>query len=184
VRLVPPSPALETGGVRLRTFDAADAPAIAEACADPDIGRFTFMKQGQTEADARAWIAERTTLWDQGVARFAIEDAQLHTFLGQVGLETRDEYRSGELFYWVVAPGRGNAVAPNAVALVCDWAFGIGVERIALLTHVDNHASQRVAVKCGFTREGVLRAYVPFKGSRPDLVSWSLLPSDRRPWHT
>lgn len=34
-----------------------------------------------------------------------------------------------------------------------------------------------------FTREGVLRAYEPFKGQRPDVVWWSLLPADDRPRH-
>jgi RimJ/RimL family protein N-acetyltransferase len=47
-----------------------------------------------------------------------------------------------------------------------------------LLVHPENEASNRLAEKLGFTREGVLRGYEPFKGRRPDLVSWSLLPGD------
>jgi RimJ/RimL family protein N-acetyltransferase len=66
---------------------------------------------------------------------------------------------------------------------VADWVFSKGVERLFLLVHPENGPSNRVAERCGFIREGVLRAYEPIKGRRPDLVSWSLLPQDPRPWH-
>ena len=95
-----------------------------------------------------------------------------------------DRYLSAEAYYWVLASERGRGVASTALALVADWAFDGGVERLFLLTHLENEASQRVASRCGFTREGVLRGFEPFKGSRPDLVSWSLLRDDARPWRT
>ena len=44
----------------------------------------------------------------------------------------------------------------------------------------DNLASQRVAERCGFTREGVLRSQLPFKGGRRDSVVFSLLPGELR----
>jgi RimJ/RimL family protein N-acetyltransferase len=44
----------------------------------------------------------------------------------------------------------------------------------------DNDASQRVAERCGFTREGVLRSHTPFKGGRRDTVLFSLLPGELR----
>ena len=45
---------------------------------------------------------------------------------------------------------------------------------------VDADASQRVAERCGFTREGVLRSFEERKGRRYDVVAFSLLPSDLR----
>ena len=42
----------------------------------------------------------------------------------------------------------------------------------------DNVASQRVAERCGFTREGLMRAHLPFKGGRRDTVLYSRLPGD------
>ena len=43
---VPPKPRMQGGGVALRPFRASDAAAVASACRDPDILRFTFMKDG------------------------------------------------------------------------------------------------------------------------------------------
>lgn len=179
----PPTPALQSGPLVLRSFRIQDAKAVSAACADPEIVRFTFMPAGISEADAGEWITSRNASW--GTApRFAIADARNDRVLGQVGMAWSDRYLSAEAYYWVLASERGRGVASTALALVADWAFDGGVERLFLLTHLENEASQRVASRCGFTREGVLRGFEPFKGSRPDLVSWSLLRDDARPWRT
>jgi len=41
-------------------------------------------------------------------------------------------------------------------------------------------ASQRVAERCGFTREAVLRSHLPFRGGRRDTVVYGLLPGELR----
>ena len=47
---------------------------------------------------------------------------------------------------------------------------------------LENVASQRVAERAGFTREGVLRAYNGRRdGTRADAVVYSLLPQDLAP---
>jgi ribosomal-protein-alanine N-acetyltransferase len=74
-------------------------------------------------------------------------------------------------------------VASQGLGLVTDWGFSKGIERLFLLIHPENRASNRLVAKMGFVREGILRAYEPVKDQRPDLVSWSLLPNDQRLWH-
>ena len=61
------------------------------------------------------------------------------------------------------------------------WAFStLGVARLELTCGPDNEASQRVALRCGFVREGVLRSHMPFKGTRRDTIVFSLLPGELR----
>jgi RimJ/RimL family protein N-acetyltransferase len=70
-------------------------------------------------------------------------------------------------------------VATRALALVARHAFDeLGADRVQLTTEPNNLASQRVAEKAGFTREGVLRSLLEFKGRRRDAVMFSLLPED------
>jgi RimJ/RimL family protein N-acetyltransferase len=71
----------------------------------------------------------------------------------------------------------GQAVrGPPALAR---WAFAeLGLARLELTCGPDNEASQRVAERAGFSREGILRSHVPFKGSRRDSVLYSLLPGE------
>lgn len=144
--------------------------------------RFTFMVEGMTESEAVGWIDRSNEWWSRGVPRFAIADAQDDRAFGQIGLAVNAHSRSAEAFYWILEERRGHGVASSALALVADWAFDKGIERLYLLVHTDNDASNGLAERMGFSREGVLRAYEPIKGDRPDLVSWSLLPSDARPW--
>jgi hypothetical protein len=63
--------------------------------------------------------------------------------------------------------GTGEGIAANP-----------GAGAPALLTDVDNAASQRVAGHAGFTREGILRAYEERKCERHDVVAYSLVPAD------
>jgi RimJ/RimL family protein N-acetyltransferase len=72
--------------------------------------------------------------------------------------------------------------ACQAIRLLTRWAFAVlGIARLELTCGTDNEASQHVAERCGFVREGVLRSHVPFKGARRDSVIYSLLPGDPRP---
>jgi [ribosomal protein S5]-alanine N-acetyltransferase len=171
-------PALRSSDVLLRLFRSDDAGAVAEACGDLAIARFTFMEAGLTADDARRWIDCANDGWNSGTPRFAIVDAKSDRLLGQIGMAVSEPHRSAEVFYWVAASERRRGVASTALGLVRDWAFENGIERLFLLVHPENDASHRVAARGGFTREGVLRAYEPFKGGRPDVVSWSLLPTD------
>ena len=59
-----------------------------------------------------------------------------------------------------------------------DWAFGRGLVRLELRIDAGNDRSVRVAERCGYTREGLLRS-VHFKdGRRTDLLIYSRLPED------
>jgi RimJ/RimL family protein N-acetyltransferase len=138
------------------------------------------------EADTRydgalRWIDAANDGWKSGRVQFAIELAATGEFVGLVGFAVDDWKRSAEAFYWLLPEARGAGVITRALRLCVDFAFAGGVERVYVLVHPENDASHRVAQRCGFTREGTLRAYEPFKGGRPDLVSWSLLPSDSPP---
>jgi RimJ/RimL family protein N-acetyltransferase len=83
--------------------------------------------------------------------------------------------------YWLSPAARGRGLATRAVRLLARWAFGeLGLARLELTCGPDNEASQQVAERCGFTREGLLRSHVPFKGGRRDSVLYSLLPGELR----
>ncbi len=172
--VVPPDPPLAGSRVILRPFRTSDAAAIAQACQDPDIPRFTMMPAGMTEADAHVWIDRGLAWWPQGVARFAITTPPADDALGQMGIQFDEPMRRAEAFYWLDPKARGQGLAAEALDLVTEWAFcHFDVVRVQLVTMVDNHASQRVAERCGFEREGVLRAWQPVQDTQPDVVMYS-----------
>ena len=175
-----PDPPLADGLVQLRWLRAEDAEAVTAACRDPQIPRWTFMAEGLTVEQAAEWIEQSLEMRAAGTgARFAIVSAEDDSLLGQVGVAIDRERQSGETFYWVAADARGRGVATTALRLISRWALNIlELERLELFADPGNTASQRVAERSGYLREGVLRSHQPFKDHRMDSVVFSLLPSD------
>ncbi len=70
----------------------------------------------------------------------------------------------------------------RALRLLCRYGMDeLALQRLELITDPENHASQRVAAKVGFQREGVLRSHLPHPdGRRRDSVMFSLLPGELR----
>jgi RimJ/RimL family protein N-acetyltransferase len=180
--LVAPDPPLVGRQTALRPFRVSDAAAIAESCRDPDIPRFTMMPEEMTEDQARQWVARGLEWWRRGVARFAVTVPPSDECAGQIGLQVDFTARRAEAFYWLDRRVRGHGLAVEALGLVTGWAFrDLGIIRVQLVTHLDNERSQRVAGRCGFRREGVLRAWEPVKDQQPDVVMWSRLVDDPAP---
>lgn len=177
-----PEPPLRGNQIALRPFQVSDAAAIAEACRAPDIPRFTMMPDGMNVEQAREWIERGLESWPRGLARFAIVVPPSDECVGQVGIMFEFPARRAEAFYWLDRRVRGRGIASEALDLVTTWAFrDHDIVRVHLVTHLDNEASQRVATRCGFTREGVLRAWEPVKNDQPDLMMWSRLATDPPP---
>lgn len=79
--------------------------------------------------------------------------------VGAVGLRV-DQHRKyiGEIGYFVAREHWGKGIATAAVRLLEQVALRkLGMMRLEILTLRDNAASQRVARKCGYVREGVQR---------------------------
>lgn len=154
--------------LRPRTED--DIPAITAACQDTEVARWTQVPSPYTEDDAREFLRAAPDAQ-------AIVDARTGEFLGTIGWRWVDG--NVQVGYWVKREARGRDVATRALRLLSRWAFEeLGARRVQLIAQPENLASQRVAEKAGFQREGLLRAYAELKGRRPDFYMYSLLPGD------
>ena len=91
-------------------------------------------------------------------------------FLGRIGLSEIDQRgRSAELGYWLDVDAHGRGLMTEAVKLILGLALAGGRQmRIEAYTDVDNGASQRVLMKCGFRQTGrIVRAVNhPLRGWR------------------
>ena len=161
-------------------MDERDLPAIERAASDAEILKW-FDLHTRSPGD---YLAAKREAWAEGTgASFAICDATLpDTCLGQVFIERDDDGR-GSVGYWLLEDGRGKGRATRAVRLMASWALPeMRLGRLQLHTDPENVASQRVAERAGFAREGVLRAYNGRRdGTRADAVVYSLLPQDLAP---
>ncbi|MGH3072816.1 MAG: GNAT family N-acetyltransferase [Gaiellaceae bacterium] len=172
---------LTDGVLVLRPPTADDVPAVEAACQDPEIPRWIPMiPRPYTAESAREfvdWSRERTEAGDHS---FVIVSAAGGELLGAIGMSVNARMRNGHVGYWVAAHARRTGVASGALRLLASWALGEGgFGRLELVTDPDNHASQAVAEKVGFRREGILRSHIEHRdGRRRDSVMFSLLPGE------
>jgi RimJ/RimL family protein N-acetyltransferase len=179
-----PVPPLAGDVVLLRPWREADVPGIVAAFSDPVMQRFSWRAAAYTEADARGYFAEQEEARLRGdELNFALaEPHDQDVVLGCVSLyEVRLDHGRAAVGYWLTPEARGRGAAAQAVRLLARWAFAeLGLARLELTCGPDNEASQHVAERCGFSREGLLRSHVPFKAGRRDSVIYSLLPGELR----
>ena len=85
------------------------------------------------------------------------------------------ENESGEIGYWLNPEYANHGLMTEAVKAVSNKFFDIGFKRIVIKANPENIASCKVAEKCGFEREGLLRSYdfLPSINKREDVVLYA-----------
>lgn len=174
-----PAPPLSDGVIALRGWRHDDVPAIVRMCSDELSARFTTVPAPYGEEDARAWLASHPDSRAAGRSiAFAALEPPADDPVASIGLSILDP-GMGEIGYLADPTARGRGIVTRGVGLICAWAFGdLGLVRLQLTTHPDNRSSQRVAEKCGFRCEGLLRRYGLQRGERVDLMMWARLRDD------
>jgi RimJ/RimL family protein N-acetyltransferase len=177
----PPDPPLADDVIRLAPLASEHDAGLEALALDGDVRRFTYVPSDPPPGFASGWRGRYEEGWRDGTrAGFAIEslDGELLGFAAFVRLDLAD--RQGEIGYIVAPPARGRGVATRMLRLLTEWGFGeLGLERIELRIDVENAASERVAERAGYTREGVLRSVAFKEGLRADIAIWSCLRGDR-----
>jgi RimJ/RimL family protein N-acetyltransferase len=176
---------LSDGVVTLRPWRDEDAPALAQRINDPRVAEFMDgVPQPYTLSDAQEFIGRSHEGWlAGGTTNFAIFVDGIEGATGGLGVLWQERANGvAEIGYWTAAEARGRGVATTATRIAARWAFEVApdLERVQLRADEENAASNRVAEKAGFTREGVLRSsrFNARLGRRVDFVIWSLLRSE------
>ena len=94
-------------------------------------------------------------------------DAAAQVLVAEIDPDLADTAAMTEAYDWY------GGVLSRALA---DWTFRHGAARVHLFADVRNAASQAVAVRAGFVREGVVRSCLAYQdGSRADAVLFGRL---------
>ncbi|WP_327311596.1 MULTISPECIES: GNAT family N-acetyltransferase [unclassified Streptomyces] len=177
-----PETVLHSRRLVLRAFDTGDIPDTRASCSDALTQRWLPLPQPYTLDDATAWCTTTAhAMRDSGDGiQFAITDASTKRLMGQVGLKKTDwRARVSEVGYWVSPWARGHGIAAEATRILAHWLLtNQHFQRMELRAATENTASQAVALKAGFHREGTLRNAGFVHGAQVDLVLFSLLPGD------
>jgi RimJ/RimL family protein N-acetyltransferase len=166
--------------MRLEPLGPKHVETVEALLDDPGVQRFTRVPVPPPAGFARTFVR----LYEEGRRDgtrdgFAVVDGGDEVLAFAMAVRIEREARSAELGYVVLPAARGRGVATESLRLLTDWAFAeLGCLRLELLISVENDASKRVAERCGYVREGVLRSLHLKQDVRTDTEIWSRLPSD------
>lgn len=95
---------------------------------------------------------------DHGFGPWVLIEKESGSFAGRGGLAwTAVEGIAAVELPWSIEPRLHNhGLATEAATAACEWALDLGFEEVIALTLPTNIASQRVAVKAGFERDGTV----------------------------
>jgi len=166
--------------ITLRMLNEDDAPAIAIACNDVEIQKWLPLPTPYTIESARWFVNDHATKTQEagtGII-FAIDHAG--DFIGCIDVK-RAEWINGEceIGYWTMPEHRGHGYMAQALDILSRWVLlSQGFTRTYVRVAVENIASQRVAEKAGFIREGIARQAGRVHSGRVDLVIYSKVTTD------
>ena len=112
-----------------------------------------------------------------------LKSAQYGMFLRKTGefigvcsifdLSSRRE--SGEIGYWLDPKYANKGDMTEAVNAITNEFFNMGCHRIQIVANIENISSCKVAEKCGFERDGVLRDYCfnPYLNKHENMAVYS-----------
>jgi ribosomal-protein-alanine N-acetyltransferase len=134
----------------------------------------------ELELDQRAWAA------GTAFAFAVLATDERDRIIGRVALANvvRGPWQNATLGYWIDRAAAGRGHASRAVRLVLSYAFDhAGLHRVQPAIIPRNTASQRVAAKVGFRREGRAVRYLKINGVWEDHDIYALTAEDWRAMH-
>jgi RimJ/RimL family protein N-acetyltransferase len=175
-----PPDSITDGVVALRELREGDRAVVLSTMRDAVVARWLNMPAVPADRDFDSLLrVAREGRASGDRIDYTVTESGEDVSLGAViaSRRHRDNY---EIAYLAREEGRGRGLMTRAVQLLCDWLLEEGVGRIELRTHPDNEASQKLAQRAGFQREGLERKSIWLHGKRVDAIVWSLLPTDSR----
>jgi [ribosomal protein S5]-alanine N-acetyltransferase len=178
---------IHTDRLVLRRPADGDAPAVfARYAGDPAVTRFLGWRTHESAADTEQFLACCDAEWRaSGVGPFLIESREDGQLLGSASLRLVSSQQAAA-GYVLARDVWGRGYATEALLAMRALALRLGVLRLSAMCHPEHRASLRVMQKCGFTRDGLLRAHTQFPNLAPgvaaDVVCYSLVfDTDWRP---
>ena len=164
--------------LRIRYQQIGDAKKFFEILTHPDFVDFP-VNVNSIEEEKRFLRTSKQMRRDNIVHNYTVMLGD--DLVGGIGLKI-DQHRKyiGEVGYFVAREYWGKEIAPKAVRLIEAIGFNkLGLERIELVTLKKNKASIRVALKCGYRKEGIQRRKQLLNGKFHDVYLFAKTKSDR-----
>lgn len=169
----------------LRKYETVFAPLLFEAAFESCGGEFThwmpWCHKDYSIEESEGFINMSIKGWeDKTRFNFGIFDGSKNEFLGGIGLNQPNAvHKFYNLGYWIRVSCQNHGIASRATRDLAKAAFeDLDINRIEILTAVENIPSQKAAEKSGAMREGILRKRLVIGDRVHDAVMFSFIRAD------
>ena len=185
-----PRSQLETDRLILQRFSRRDHNTLDDAIRSslPDLNQWLpWARLDYEHGDTNAFIRDSLQAWKEGRAwDYSVRlKEQPDRHIANVSMWTVSQLgKIAEFGYWVRSDEISKGICTEAVGRLLEEAFtSLSYHKVTLRIAIGNDASDRVAEKLGFTREGVLREELLIRGNWIDHSLWSLIDREYRSLH-
>jgi RimJ/RimL family protein N-acetyltransferase len=163
---------IETDRLVLRRPLVSDAQAVfTRYASDPAVTRYLGWRTHRSIVDTRLFLVCCDAEWRySGVGPYLIRSREDGQLLGSTSLRLTSPQQAAT-GYLLAQDAWGTGYATEALRAMRHLALRLGVIRLSAVCHPEHRASLRVMQKCGFTREGLLRAHAQFPNLSPGIAS-------------
>lgn len=173
-------PVLETDRLILREMTEKDAEAIFSCFSNHDVTRYYGLDPFESIDQANTMIHQFADNYQEkrGI-RWGIERKDTKELIGTIGFHAlAPKHKRAEIGYEISPANWRNGYASEAILEIVSYGFGIlGLTRIGAVVFRENEASNRLLLKMGFEKEGVLRHYMYQSGVPYDTNVYSIIKS-------
>ncbi|MPZ53679.1 MAG: GNAT family N-acetyltransferase [Acidimicrobiia bacterium] len=178
---MPPEP-IQTERLLLRRFNRRDVGTLHRSveASLPELQQWLpWARPDYNRGDAAAYIRDSISAWkDDKAYDYSVRwKTEPDRHIGNVSIWALTRIgHIGEIGYWVHSGETGRGVITEACRAMVEVGFtNLHLHKINLRIAAGNTASERVADKLGFTRDGVLREELRLGGRWVDHTIYSLL---------
>jgi ribosomal-protein-alanine N-acetyltransferase len=175
-------PQLETERLILRRIQPDDAAAVYRIFSDPEVLHYYDISAYTSIDQAHKLIKRLDTRLEQRTGiRWGITLRGEDVVIGTFGFGWTQHNHQGEIGYDLARDYWQQGIMSEALTAAIRFGFEVAkLNRIQAHVIPGNIASEKLLLKHGFTREGLLREYGFFRGAYHDLTSFALLKKDYR----
>jgi len=172
-----PLPILQGERCLLRAYVVGDAPAMRAQADNPNVSvnLFEGFPSPYLDEHAQAWCGHEANSGRFGYVWAITVGAAVAGTVSLRPLRGAGDRCNAEVGYWLGEAYWRRGIASDAVRQVTDWGFAAlpDITRIYAPIYARNAASQAVARKCGYVREGVQKQAIVKNGQVIDLTTWA-----------
>ncbi|MCA1033231.1 MULTISPECIES: GNAT family N-acetyltransferase [Bacillus] len=174
---------ISTDRLLLRLFQVSDAETVARLCDNYNLYKSTlYLPYPYVVNDALSWMENHLNNFSSDRSyELAVTDRETGKLYGAIALSNNQNFRHGELAYWIGEEYWGKGYATEAAEAVIRFAFEEKkYHKVFARYFQSNPASGRVMEKLGMKEEGILADHVRKEGRYESLVCYGLInPADK-----